>query len=271
MRELLETHGAAERLVAFGQDSTFEIASEAFATLRELLLAQAPVTAAYFERKPCSFFDVYDTALKAGDYVTQRQAMHLLRCLLLHPRLEVAAAAYAGRLASLQVQLELLCSASRALRREAGQVLTLFVAAASSQEGPVRRALVRNRRRLAQLLGCVAEEPGTEAALATSLRCAVASLWELPEASARRLADAPPPSVQLPEAAAPAGEAGGLSALYDALPLSPLSGLVALGGATGAHVLWPLLLRFGIGMSPEAALCGFTGQGALGEGECPAR
>merc|ERR1719329_357399 len=73
------------KLCTMQEHQNFDISSEAFSSLRELLLTHKAAAASYLESKEKfrEFFLPYNELLQAEDYVTQRQALRLLGEILL--------------------------------------------------------------------------------------------------------------------------------------------------------------------------------------------
>jgi hypothetical protein len=74
---VLNEHGAARILIGLARHQSFDIASEAFSSLRELLLAQKAVSASCVMTNFTEFFGLYHEMLQGQEYVTQRQALRL--------------------------------------------------------------------------------------------------------------------------------------------------------------------------------------------------
>merc|ERR1712190_104168 len=94
--EVLHEERAASKLIELAWHQNFDISSEAFSSLRELLLAQKSVSVAYLERNFEEFFRDYNMLLQAEDYVTKRQAVKLLGDILLDGNFGDVMTAYAN-------------------------------------------------------------------------------------------------------------------------------------------------------------------------------
>jgi calcium binding protein 39 len=58
--------------------STFDIASDAFATFKELLVRHKTVIAEFIEKNYDIFFEKYCTLLNSNNYVTKRQSLKVI-------------------------------------------------------------------------------------------------------------------------------------------------------------------------------------------------
>mmetsp|Transcript_45111 Transcript_45111/g.128842 ORF Transcript_45111/g.128842 Transcript_45111/m.128842 type:complete len:365 (+) Transcript_45111:55-1149(+) len=148
--------GAAARLMALAQHSDFDISSEAFASLRKVLLSHPDITAEFLMAHFTSFFGLYHSLVLDTSYVTQRQAIRLLSEVLLSPKNGEAMLKYASSTQFLQIHMRLLKHSSCSIRLEAFHVFKVFVAN-PDQPHPVCATLRRNKDRLARLLATFGE------------------------------------------------------------------------------------------------------------------
>jgi len=147
---LLDARGAF-RLMHLVRHPSFDIASDAFACLRELLLMQRDVAAKYVQAHFDEFFTHFNGLLQIDDYVVQRQASNLLGEMLLSPDFAQIMFVYVSDHRYLQVHMNLLRNEARTLQLNAFHVFKLFVANPHKQP-QVERILCRNRERLVKLL-----------------------------------------------------------------------------------------------------------------------
>jgi len=173
------------RLIELAKDKCFDISSEAFSSLRELLLAQKAVTANYLQTHAEDFFVQYNTLLQVSDYVTQRQALRLLGEVLLDRTFMQVMVAYVGSEQFLQIHMNLLRDPSKAIVLEAFHVFKIFVANPHKPQR-VQRILCRNRDRLVQRLEALGAERESDKSLGQDLRTVIGVLQTIgpPEASA---------------------------------------------------------------------------------------
>jgi calcium binding protein 39 len=144
--------GGACHLVDLAGHQSFDIASEAFATLDELLLSDPAVSNAYLSKSFSDFFEAFHALLQDGkDYVTLRQALRLLAKVLLNRKFMEVMVRYVGNERFLQIHMNLLRDASRSIRIEAFHVFKIFVA---NPRKPilVQKILRKNSERLISLL-----------------------------------------------------------------------------------------------------------------------
>jgi len=187
------------RLIELAHDQCFDISSEAFSSLRELLLAQKTVTATYLQTHSEDFFVQYNTLLQASDYVTQRQALRLLGEVLLDRTFMQVMVAYVGSEQFLQIHMNLLRDPSKAIVLEAFHVFKIFVANPHKPQR-VQNILCRNRDRLVQRLEALGAERESDKSLSQDLRTVIGVLQTItpPETSSA----APNPSQENAAAAA---------------------------------------------------------------------
>merc|ERR1719199_1415567 len=147
---MLEANFATE-LLKLAQHQIFDISSDAFSSLHELLLTHKSVAAAHLETNFKEFFDSYNALLQTEDYVTKRQALRLLGEIILDRKFRSVMKSYVCEERYLQVLMNLLRDSSKAVQLDAFHVFKVF--AASPDKRPrVHQILSRNRERLVKLL-----------------------------------------------------------------------------------------------------------------------
>lgn len=149
----LINEGAFGRLIELACHPSFDISSEAFSSLRELLLAQKEVSAMYLKFNFDSFFAQYHTLFQpARDYVSRRQALRLLGDVLLDRAFVEVMLAYVENEQFLQIHMNLLRDSSKTIQVDAFHVFKIFVA---NPNKPYKVVVIlhRNRDRLLRLLG----------------------------------------------------------------------------------------------------------------------
>jgi len=176
--EELFAQGAAERLVGLATHINFDIASEAFASLRELLLAQKSLSTKYIQANFKKFFDLYHTLIHGDDYVTQRQALKLLGEILLDRACMDVMMSYISSEQYLQIHMNLLRENSRAIQLDAFHIFKVFVA--NPHKAPrVQQILYRNKMRLIKVLGSFRDEHKLDAPVLQDLQTVVDVLQAL--------------------------------------------------------------------------------------------
>lgn len=139
------------RLLTFTRHESFDISSDAFSCLRDMLLTHKQVSAAFLEANFQEFFKVYNGLLQSDDYVTQRQALKLLSDMLLERVFMRVMLEYIGDEQFLQIHMNLLNDDSKAIQYEAFHVFKIFVI--NPQKPPrIQLILYKNKERLVKLL-----------------------------------------------------------------------------------------------------------------------
>jgi len=143
--------GQMLRLVQLASDPRFDISSDAFSSLRDLLLAHKVVSAPYLVANFQDFFILYNGLLQSQNYVTQRQALKLLSEVLLDRSFMKVMLLYIGDDQFLQIHMNLLRNNSKAIQFQAFHVFKIFVA---NPQKPIRvqSILFKNKERLLMLL-----------------------------------------------------------------------------------------------------------------------
>mmetsp|Transcript_130212 Transcript_130212/g.417932 ORF Transcript_130212/g.417932 Transcript_130212/m.417932 type:complete len:454 (-) Transcript_130212:581-1942(-) len=198
--EALLREGAARRLMDLASHQSFDISSEAFSSLRELMLAQRPVSAQYMTDNFAEFFAQCHTLLQPDmDYVARRQALRLLGDMLLDRTFMGSMLAYVSNEQFLQIHMNLLRDSSKTIQLDAFHVFKIFVA---NPQKPARvlAILCKNRERLLKLLGSLSGKSDRNASFEEDLRTVITVLKALEAPAPRR-----PPA-----AAAAVGPAEGL-------------------------------------------------------------
>jgi len=149
---MLASQGAFERLIDLACHDTFDISSEAFSSLRELMLAQKPVSSEYILANFNAFFSRYHALLRPEcAYVARRQALRLLGDTLLDRNFMEVMLTYVANESFLQIHMNLLRDSSRTIQVDAFHIFKIFVA---NPHKPYRvvAILCKNRERLLKLL-----------------------------------------------------------------------------------------------------------------------
>jgi calcium binding protein 39 len=160
--KIMLEHGFATReeigLLRLARHSTFDISSDAFSSLRELLLTHKVEAAQYLETHFREFFTLYNELLQVQDYVTKRQALRLLGEILLDRKFMRVMLAYVGDEQFLQIHMNLLReTGSKAIQADAFHIFKIF--AANPNKPPrVHQILLKNRDRLIKLLDSLGKE-----------------------------------------------------------------------------------------------------------------
>ncbi|BAT77322.1 putative MO25-like protein At5g47540 [Vigna umbellata] len=131
----------------------FDIAADAGATFKELLMRHKSTVAEFLSKNYEWFFDEYNSKLlESSNYITRRQAVKVLGDMLLDRSNSAVMTQYVSSRDNLRILMNLLRESSKSIQIEAFHVFKLFVA---NQKKPadIISILVANRSKLLRLLG----------------------------------------------------------------------------------------------------------------------
>ncbi|XP_033118756.1 calcium-binding protein 39-like isoform X1 [Anneissia japonica] len=131
--------------------STFDIASDAFATFKDLLTKHKLLAAEFLELNYNKVFEHYQKLLDSDNYVTRRQSLKLLGELLLDRHNYTTMTKYISNPDNLKLMMNLLRDKSRNIQFEAFHVFKVFVANPTKGK-PVLDILVKNKEKLIDYL-----------------------------------------------------------------------------------------------------------------------
>lgn len=131
--------------------STFDIASDAFTTFKELLTKHKILCAEILEEGYDKFFGHYSKLLYSENYVTKRQSLKLLGELLLDRHNFTVMTKYISNPENLKLMMNMLKDKSRNIQFEAFHVFKVFVAN-PNKTAPIHDILVRNKEKLVEFL-----------------------------------------------------------------------------------------------------------------------
>uniref|UniRef100_A0A7N9AL15 Calcium binding protein 39 n=1 Tax=Mastacembelus armatus TaxID=205130 RepID=A0A7N9AL15_9TELE len=126
--------------------STFDIASDAFATFKVSGLSTNPLLSVIF-----TFFSEYEKLLHSENYVTKRQSLKLLGELLLDRHNFTIMTKYISKPENLKLMMNLLRDKSRNIQFEAFHVFKVFVANPNKTQ-PILDILLKNQTKLIEFL-----------------------------------------------------------------------------------------------------------------------
>jgi len=175
---LLE-EGAAYRLIDLAQHQSFDISSEAFSSLRELLLVHREAAASYVVANFEEFFTHYHRLLQRGmDYVARRQALRLLGDMLLDRAYMEVMLAYVSNEQFLQIHMNLMRDSSKIIQLDAFHVFKIFVA---NPQKPHRVVMIlyKNKERLLKLLNLLDSGKDSKTSASEDLRIVMGVLTAL--------------------------------------------------------------------------------------------
>jgi calcium binding protein 39 len=131
--------------------STFDIASDAFSTFKDLLTKHKMLSAEFLEANYDKVFSHYQRLLNSENYVTRRQALKLLGELLLDRHNFTIMTRYISNPDNLKLMMNMLKEKSRNIQFEAFHVFKVFVANPNKPR-PIQEILWRNRDKLVEFL-----------------------------------------------------------------------------------------------------------------------
>jgi len=132
--------------------STFDIASDAFSTFKELLTKHKILCAEFLETNYDRVFEQnYKRLLHSDNYVTRRQSLKLLGELLLDRHNFTVMTNYISSPDNLKLMMNMLKERSRNIQFEAFHVFKVFVANPNKPK-PILDILIRNQERLVDFL-----------------------------------------------------------------------------------------------------------------------
>jgi calcium binding protein 39 len=131
--------------------STFDIASDAFATFKDLLTKHKMLAADFLEANFDRFFGHYQKLLDSENYVTRRQSLKLLGELLLDRHNFSVMTRYISNPDNLKLMMNMLKDKSRNIQFEGFHVFKVFVANPNKPK-PILDILLRNQDKLVDFL-----------------------------------------------------------------------------------------------------------------------
>ncbi|KAJ9071469.1 Hym1p [Entomophthora muscae] len=133
------------------ETGTFDIASDAFASFREILTRHKPLVSQFLETNYSKFFEEYQKLLTSPNYVTKRQSLKLLNEILLERSNFTIMTRYISVGDTLKLMMNLLRDKSRNIQFEAFHVFKVFVANPNKSQ-PVLDILTKNKDKLEAFL-----------------------------------------------------------------------------------------------------------------------
>ncbi|KAI8611586.1 Mo25-like protein [Chytriomyces sp. MP71] len=132
--------------------STFDVASDAFATFKDLLTKHKMVVSPFLSGRYDEFFEKYTLLLNSENYVTKRQSIKLLGEILLDRSNYNVMLKYIGSADNLKLMMNLLRDKSKNIQFEAFHVFKAFVANPNKAK-PISDILFKNKDKLVAYLG----------------------------------------------------------------------------------------------------------------------
>lgn len=135
----------------FVEFPNFDVASDAFATFKEMLTKHKTMSAEFLEKNYDKLFEEYTRLLHSENYVTKRQSLKLLGELLLDRSNFNVMTKYISQQKNLKLMMNLLRDKSRSIQFEAFHVFKVFVANPNKPK-PVLDILIKNKDKLLKFL-----------------------------------------------------------------------------------------------------------------------
>jgi len=151
LNEMLLNSPLFDAFYEYVQLSTFDVASDAFATFKLILTKHKVQCAKFLEANFDKVFGKYNVLLQSRNYVTKRQSLKLLGELLLNRSNFNIMMRYINDPNNLKIMMNLLRGNTKAIQFEAFHVFKIFVANPKKSK-PVVEILVRNRKKLIEFL-----------------------------------------------------------------------------------------------------------------------
>lgn len=139
------------RFFSYVEVSTFDIASDAFATFKDLLTKHKILCAQFLEANYDKVFEHYQKLLNSENYVTKRQSLKLLGELLLDRHNFTTMTRYISNPENLKLMMMMLRDPSRNIQFEAFHVFKVFVANPNKTKA-TQDILLKNKDKLVEFL-----------------------------------------------------------------------------------------------------------------------
>lgn len=151
LAEVFLESGMAYTLLEQVLGKGFDVSTDAFGSLRELLLGNKDMTKTWLMTNFVSFFSLYHRMFETGEYVILRQSLKLLGDMLLDRSFVKVMLRYVSEEKHLVIHMNFLLSSSVAIQYEAFNLFKIFVA--NPQKPPrIQKILCKNRAGLLDLL-----------------------------------------------------------------------------------------------------------------------
>lgn len=140
------------KVMSYVEKPNFDIASDAFTTLKILTTRHKGIMAKWLEQNYDLFFSMFNELIKSNNYVTRRQSLRLLGEILLERKNFNIMMKYIQDRENLKLMMTMLKEKSQAIQFEAFHVFKVFVAN-PKQTYPVKLVLWNNKNKLIKFLG----------------------------------------------------------------------------------------------------------------------
>ncbi|XP_070539155.1 calcium-binding protein 39-like isoform X1 [Ptychodera flava] len=139
-------------LFKYVEMSTFDLASDAFATFKDLLTRHKTLCAQFLDENYTRVFGLYRGLLDSSNVILKAQSLKLLSELLLGRHNLAVMTKYIGNPDNLKLMMDFLRDKSRNIQFEAFHVFKVFVANPNKTQ-PILDILLKNKEKLVEFLG----------------------------------------------------------------------------------------------------------------------
>ncbi|KAL1543183.1 calcium-binding protein 39 [Salvia divinorum] len=140
---------------------TFDVASDAFSTFKDLMTKHPTAVSEYLTTHYNEFFELYEKLLTSANYVTRRQSLKLLSDFLLESPSTNIMKRYIGEVRHLKVMMTLLKDSSKNIQLSAFHIFKVFVANPNKPRD-IKLILAKNHEKLLALLQSLSPGKGAE-------------------------------------------------------------------------------------------------------------
>lgn len=144
---LLKNDCLFEKLTSFLNFESFDVSSDAFATIKECLTRHRAIVAIFLEEKYSFFMNIFLPFLESTNYITKRQSLKLLGELLLDRCNFETMIIFIGKGKNLKQIMNLLRDTSKTIQGEAWHIFKIFIANPAKTPS-VMGILSKNKERL---------------------------------------------------------------------------------------------------------------------------
>ncbi|XP_057771854.1 uncharacterized protein LOC130991582 [Salvia miltiorrhiza] len=150
-----------ELFFKFVELPTFDVASDAFSTFKDLLTKHPTAVSEYLTTHYNEFFELYEKLLTSANYVTRRQSLKLMSEFLLESPSTHIMKRYIGEVRHLKVMMTLLKDSSKNIQLSAFHIFKVFVANPNKPRD-IKLILAKNHEKLLALLQSLSPGKGAE-------------------------------------------------------------------------------------------------------------
>jgi calcium binding protein 39 len=169
---------AVSRLLDLTQHQSFEVSSEAFSSLHDLLLSHKAVAVVHLGAHVEDFFGRFKSMLESTSYTVQRQSLKLLGLVLLDSDFQDVMSAYTEDVQFLKVHMNLFLDSSVRIKQDNFHLFKLFVANPWKPDS-VCKTLVKNKAGLVRVLKTLYDGVEKSSGFVEDLDCVIHMIQDL--------------------------------------------------------------------------------------------